>query len=54
MDNITVDLIVPPGHLDVIAHFEIQVGETTTLLVEMIGHISETNNLSPELKATVV
>ncbi len=53
-DRSTVELIVPPGHIDVIAHFEIRAGETTTLLVDMIGHISETNRLSPILKATVV
>jgi len=52
-DNSTKDLIVPPGHLEVIVHFEIEAGETTTLVVDFTAHISETNNLSPELKATV-
>lgn len=53
-DGSTVDLIAPPGHIDVIVHFEIIAGETTTLLVDMTGHISATNMLTPELKATVV
>ncbi len=53
-DGSTVDLIVPPGHIDVVVHFEIRGGETTTLLVDMTGHISETNRLAPVLKATVV
>jgi hypothetical protein len=53
-DGTTVNLTVPPGHLDIIIHFEIIAGETTTLLVDMTGHISETNRLTPELKATVV
>ncbi len=53
-DQTIVDLIVPPGHIDVIVHFEIMAGGTTTLLVDMTGHISETNNLTPVLKAVVV
>jgi hypothetical protein len=53
-DDKTVDLIVPPGHIDVIVHFEIKAGETTTILVDMTAHISETNRLAPVLKATVV
>jgi hypothetical protein len=47
-------LLVPPGHIDVIVHFEIKAGETTTLLVDMTGHISETDSLAPVLKAIVV
>ena len=50
----TVDLTVPPSHIDIIAHFAIKAGETTTLLVDFTAHISETNKLSPVLKATVV
>ena len=53
-DDSTVDLTVPPCHIDVIAHFEIKAGETTTLLVDMTPHISETNRLAPVLKAKVV
>ncbi len=53
-DQTIVDLVVPPGHIDIIVHFEIIPGETTTLLVDMTGHISETNNLTPVLKAMVV
>ncbi len=55
-DGSTVNLIVPPGHLDVVVHFEIVGGETTTLLVDMTGRISESEpyRLSPVLKATVV
>ena len=48
------DVIVPPGHLDIIVHFEIEVGFETVLLVDMTAHISQTNRLSPVLKATVV
>lgn len=51
------DLEVPSGKIDVIVHFEIKVGETTTLLVDMTAHISNgnnTNRLSPVLKAIVI
>jgi hypothetical protein len=47
-------LIVPPGHIDVKVHFEIEAGFETVLLVDMTAHISETNRLSPVLNATVV
>jgi len=50
----TVDLIVPPGHIDVNVRFKIEAGETTTLLVDMTAHISHTNRLAPVLKAIVV
>ena len=53
-DNTEVELIVPPGHLDVNVNFEIRDGETTTLLVDMTGHISQTNRLAPVLQAMVV
>ncbi len=53
-DGSTVDLIVPPGHLDVIVKLEIKAEEATTLLVDMAGHINQTNRLAPVLKAMVV
>ncbi len=54
IDGNIIPLTVPPGHIDVIVHFEIKAGETTIILVDMIGHISATNKLSPVLKAKVV
>jgi hypothetical protein len=47
-------LIVPSEVIKVIIHFEIVSGEITTILVDMTGHISATNRLSPVLKATVI
>jgi len=56
-DGRTVDLIVPPGRIDVIVHFEIKAGETTTVLVDMEADwvaISHSRRLRPVLKATVI
>lgn len=54
-DGSVVDpLNVPPGHMDVIVHFEIEADLETVLLVDMTAHISQTNNLSPVLTATIV
>jgi len=53
----TVDLIVPPGRIDVIVHFEIKAGETTRLLIDMQADwvaISNSQRLRPVLKATVI
>jgi len=50
----TVDLTVPSEHIKVIVHFEVKAGEETTVLVDMQAHISETDRLSPVLKATVI
>lgn len=53
----TVDLTVPPGHIDVIVHFEIKAGETTKLLIDMQADwvaISHSQRLRPVLKAIVI
>ena len=55
-DGSTVDLKVPPGHIDVIIHFEIKAGQETDLLIDMqpdTAAISNSNNFKPILKATV-
>ena len=52
----TVDLTVPPGHIDVIIHFEVEPAETTVLLVDMEADwvaISKNNSLRPVLTASV-
>lgn len=52
----TVDLIVPPGRVDVKIDFEIKSDETTVLLIDMEADwvaISKTNRLRPVLKASV-
>lgn len=52
----TVDLIVPPGHIDVIVHFEVKAGQTTRVIVDMQADwvaISQSRRLRPVLKATV-
>jgi hypothetical protein len=52
-----VDLIVPPGKIDVIVHFEIKAGETTKLLIDMQVDwvaISHSHRLRPVLKATLL
>ena len=56
-DGDVVDLIVPPGKIDVIVHFEIRAGETTQLLIDMQVDwvaISHSHRLRPVLKATVL
>jgi hypothetical protein len=52
--SIVEPLIVPPGHIDVNARFEIEADFETVLLVDITAHISDTDRLSPVLKATVV
>ncbi len=52
----TVDLKVPPGHIDIIVHFEVEAGETTRVIVDMEADwvaISQSGRLRPVLKATV-
>ena len=49
-----VTLTVPSEHIKVIVHFEVKSGEETMVLVDMQAHISETDRLSPVLKATVI
>ena len=56
IDQTTQDLRVPPGHLDIIVHFEIEEGLTTHLLIDMQADwvaISKSGNLRPIFKASV-
>lgn len=56
-DGDTTDLTVPPGHVDIIIHFEIKSDETTILLIDMQADwvaISKTNKLRPVFKADVI
>jgi hypothetical protein len=50
-------LTVPPGEIDIIMHFEIEIGKTTELLVDMQADwvaINQKHKLRPVLKATVL
>ncbi len=52
----TVDLNVPPGHIDVKIKFEIESDDVTVVLIDMQVDwvaISESNNLRPVLKASI-
>ncbi len=52
----TAELTVPPGHVDIIIHFEIESDDTTVVLIDMEADwvaISENNSLRPVLKASV-
>jgi hypothetical protein len=52
-----VELIVPPGKIDIIVHFEVKAGETTEILIDMEANwvaISKTQRLRPVLKATLL
>ncbi|MFQ6068269.1 MAG: DUF4382 domain-containing protein [Candidatus Bathyarchaeia archaeon] len=47
---------VPPGHIDIIVHFEIEGDEDVTVLIDMNAEwiaISQSGNLRPVLKAVV-
>jgi hypothetical protein len=47
-------VVVPPGHIDIIVHFEVKSGTKTTVLVDMFADwvaISHTAKLRPVLKA---
>jgi len=47
---------VPPGHIDIIVHFEIKADEVRTVLIDMMVEwvaISKSENLRPVLKAEV-
>ena len=53
----TVDLIVPPGKIDIIIHFEIENNDATVVLIDMQADwvaISRSNRLRPVLKASVI
>ncbi|UCD26965.1 MAG: DUF4382 domain-containing protein [Candidatus Bathyarchaeota archaeon] len=55
-NNETLDLTVPPGHIDVIIKFEIESDDVTVVLVDMQADwvaISKSNHLRPVLKASV-
>jgi hypothetical protein len=55
-DGTTVDLTVPPGHIDVIIKFEVTENQETKLLIDMHPDtvaISNSHDLKPILKATV-
>ena len=50
-------LTVPPGKIEIIIHFEIEIGKTTDLLVDMQADwvaINQQHKLRPVLKATVL
>jgi len=56
-DASPVELIVPPGKIDIIIHFEVRAGETTKILIDMEAEwvaISKTQRLRPVLKATLI
>jgi len=55
-DGSTEQLVVPPGHIDVIVSIEIKEGQTTNVILDMqvdTTAISHSGNLKPVLKATV-
>ncbi len=55
-DGTTEDLTVPPGHIDIIASFEVKAGQTTNVLLDMQVDtlaVSHSGNLKPVVKATV-
>ena len=55
-DGSTMNLTVPPGHIDVICLFQINADKTTNVLLDMqvdTVAISQSGNLKPVLKATV-
>jgi len=55
-DGRILNLTVPPEHIDVIVHFEIKPGASTTVILDMQADwvaISQSGNLRPVLKATV-
>ena len=62
-DNSTIPLNIPPGHIDINISFEINSGETTNLLIDIIvdkikiaerGNSGNPANLNPQFKALVV
>jgi hypothetical protein len=56
-ENDVRSLGVPPGHIDIIVHFEIEDGATTVIIIDMEADwvaISETNQLRPVLKVKSV
>ena len=56
-DGSWMDLQVPPGKIDIIAHFEIKDDATTVILIDMQADwvaISESGNLRPVLKVVSI
>ncbi len=51
-DDTTADLNVPSDKIDIIIKFQINEGETTTVLIDMTASISNQGNLKPVFKAT--
>lgn len=53
---LVVDLTVPPGHVDIIIHFEVKADDVTSVLIDMEADwvaISKNNHLRPVFKAEV-
>jgi len=51
-----VDLTVPPGHVDIIIHFEVKADDVTTVLIDMDADwvaISKNYHQRPVFKAAV-
>jgi hypothetical protein len=62
-DATTIPLNVPPGHIDLKTHFEIQPDETTSLIIDIIvdkikiverGKSGKPAHLNPQFKAIVI
>jgi hypothetical protein len=50
------ELKVPPGHIDVITNFKVEVGQVTGLLIDMqpdTAAISQSGNFKPIIKASI-
>lgn len=55
-DPLPVVLTVPPGHVDIIVHFEVEPSDVVVVLIDMEADwvaISQNQHLRPVLKATV-
>ena len=62
-DNRTIELSVPPGHIDLKTHFEIKKNATTNLIIDIMfdkikiaerGNSGKPANLNPQFKVIVV
>ena len=62
-DNRTIDLSVPPGHIDIKTHFKIKKNATTSLIIDIMvdkiniaerGNSGQPANLNPQFKVIVV
>lgn len=61
-DGRTIELNVPPGHIDIQAKFEIKAGKTTSVIIDIIadrvkiaerGKSGQPANLNPQFKAII-